>query len=119
MSVRIRIPLPTSGYSAQLVGIAGTRTSGETVAGAYDAAYSQHEFEVSVAGNYILQVDAAGGSSWSTDTDWSDANGNFISGDDLDNHLNGHGTGVAYKIATDDIEDEAVTPSKTSFMEDF
>jgi len=119
MSVRIRIALPGSGYSAQLVGIAGTRTSGETNSGTYDAHYKQHEFEVAVSGNYILQVDAAGGSSWSTDTDWSDANGNFCSGDDLDNHLNGHGTGTAWKIATADIEDGAVTPDKTSFAEDF
>jgi len=77
-----RIRLTSSASKARLVGIANTPTAGLTVDGTYTYTLLMHDFPVAVTGNYILQEDPLGGTSYVTRADWSDATGKFILGKD-------------------------------------
>jgi len=103
-----RIRLPQSTYSAQLRGVAGTRTEGQTIQGVYNATYDMHEFAVTVTGRYELWVDVNGGSNYSKDSGWGGLDGKILPGDDFETHVDGHGSGPNGKI----------TPSDTTFATD-
>lgn len=62
--------LPTSTYSAKLVGMASTNTEGQTVYGTYDSDQQSHKFPVVYTGWYYMYVDPTGGSTYSLDSDW-------------------------------------------------
>ena len=66
-----------------------------------------------------MYYDPLGGVAWVEDTDWHDTDGKHLMGSELAGHLSGHGSGASYLIATDDIEDGAVTNAKTSEFDDF
>lgn len=77
-----RIRMTSSASKARLVGVAGTPTEADTVAGTYTYTLMMHDFPVEHTGNYVLQEDPLGGTSYATRTDWSDATGKFILGRD-------------------------------------
>jgi len=74
--------MPSSSYSVKLEGKTGTRAAGVTVVGAYGATKNAHKFELTTSGNYELYYDAAGGSSWTKDSDWGGTNGKLLVGSD-------------------------------------
>lgn len=66
-----KIPLP-SGYSSRIVGVAGSAADGETINGVVGAD-GLHWFSVDVGGQYLLYVDAAGGTNWTLAANWSNS----------------------------------------------
>ena len=119
---KVRIVLPNSSYAAYLSGITGalSRTrSVERIDGKYEFKYRAHVFDIAISGQYKLYLDKDRNGTFSVSGDWSDNDGNFLPGDDMTKHLEGHGTGADFKIATDDIYDGNVSPVKTNSFEDF
>jgi len=117
---KIRIRLPNSSYAAYLKGVTGTRTRNETrIDGEYQFRWRAHVFDIPTSGNYTLHLDRDRNGTFANSGDWSDLDGNFLPGDDMTLHLEGHGSGTDFTIATADIYDENVSPVKTSFVEDF
>lgn len=80
----VRVRMPDSTYSAILVGVAGTRTAGDTISGVWSTYYRMHEFSgVAATGRYKLYVDAAGGTSYTLVSTWGGTYGKVIAGYDL------------------------------------
>lgn len=77
-----RVRMTSSAAKARLVGVANTPTAGDTVAGTYTYTLMMHDFPVEHTGNYLLQEDPLGGTTYATRTDWSDATGKFVLGRD-------------------------------------
>lgn len=75
-----RIRMSGSGYSAQLRGIADTRTEGITINGSYVAGFGAHEFDVETSGRYELYYDSNGGTTYVKDESWGGPHGKFITG---------------------------------------
>lgn len=119
MSNPIRIRLVNSSYSGKLIGVTGTSTDGEEITGTYKSWCRAHEFDIDITGLYKLWVDPLGGTDWEEYSNWGGTNGKQLLGDEVDDHIEGHGSGANNKIATADIEDGAVTPAKTSFADDY
>ena len=115
----IRIRMPNSSYKAYVYGVTGTRTRGQIVYGTYNHRWRAHEFDIKISGNYTLHGDRDRNDTYANDGDWSDISGNFLPGDDFTQHLEGHGTGAGFNIATDDILDGNVSQAKTSSFEAF
>lgn len=82
-SVNYLIRLPDSGYTAQLRGVSGTVTDGETVNGVYDSNWDAFVFNMEKSGLYELWVDPAGGSTYSKDSIVSGSYGKVILGYDF------------------------------------
>lgn len=101
---RIRIP---SGYDAQLVGVPGTPTEGQTIQGNYNQTYDMHEFPITITGRYKLFMKQAGEQTYEEQTTWGGDSGKLVMGDDFDVHFNGHGKG----------EDGKIKPEETTFAE--
>lgn len=76
----VRIRFPASTYSAQLRGVTGTTTAGLTIQGTYSSNLGAHVFKITITGPYKLYFDAAGGSSYSLDSQWSDTYGTTLTG---------------------------------------
>lgn len=86
---RVEIKLPTTGYAARLIGVAGTRTEADTVAGVYNRVRNKHIFDgIETSGLYKCYVDASGGTTWTEYTDWGGTTGVWLSYSDY-----GSGTG--------------------------
>ncbi len=81
-STPVKVRLPLSTYSAQLIGITGTSTAGITLSATYKASWDAHFFDVLISGPYDLWVDPAGGSNYSKDSNWSGSTGKVILGGD-------------------------------------
>ena len=106
-TVKYRIRMPNSGYSAQLRGIASTRTAGITINGTYDANFSAHTFTVTVSGRYDLYYDASGGSTYTKDTGWSGNFGKYIAtGDFMD------AVDTDFDNKVDVVDDAAITATQ-------
>lgn len=125
-----RIRMTSSASKARLVGVAGTPTEADTVAGTYTYSLLMHDFPVEHTGNYLLQEDPLGGTSYVTRSDWSDSTGKFILGRDAavgiygernrkyfpslkstiynntDNQVSGHVKGYAANIEYVDFQDK-------------
>lgn len=116
----VRERLENSSCRAYLKGATGTRTRNETrIDGEYNFKYRAHQFKIKVSGQYVMYVDRDRNGIFYINTSWSDANGNFLPGDDFTKHMEGHGSGSGSTIATEDILNKNVSPAKTSFAEDF
>ena len=93
----------SSGASAQLRGVAGEDTEGDTLQGTWNSDYSIFEFDVTTSGWYTKWYDLLGGTNYERDTTWSDANGKWITGGNMGNAFNGYSNQRAYS-QFDDIQ---------------
>ena len=106
-TVPYRIRMVDSTYTAQLRGVAGTRTAGLTITGTWDGTnFHSHEFDVTVDGRYNLYYDPAGGSNYIKDSQWSGDYGKFIATGSFIEAVDSDGDD---KIETQGIENQAVT----------
>ena len=78
-----RLRMPDSTYSAQLRGVAGTRTEGKTVQGTWSTYFKMHSFPVVLTGKYKLYVDPTGGSSYTIVSSWGGTYGKAVPGQDM------------------------------------
>nr|BDD44940.1 hypothetical protein 2 [Desulfobacterales bacterium] len=81
-AAEVSFRIGNSQISAQLRGITGTRTAGQTITSTFNQYTRLHVFDVTVSGEYYLYIDPAGGSTYARVTNWP-GEGSYIVGDDI------------------------------------
>lgn len=72
-------------YTAKMVGVSGTRTSGTTVTEAYSSYYDLHQGLIVKSGFYDHWYDPNGGTTWNLDAYWdAGKSGKFLEGADME-----------------------------------
>ena len=74
-----KIPLPST-YSAEVRGVTGSTSEGETVSGAYNATDKLFHFNIDLTGRYKLYFSPTGGTPTTLDVLWSGTYGRFLLG---------------------------------------
>lgn len=113
---RIMLPIIIEAGLAgvRAVGIAATRTAGESIDGVLDSDSGAYYVDIEISGLYKLEYND--GEGWN---DYTNFGNKILLGGDFDNHILGHGHNLSGKIISADIENGAVTPTKTSFADDY
>lgn len=104
------IRMPDSTYSAQLRGVTGTTSAGQTLTGTWVTGKKAHRFTVTKTGPYKLYADPAGGSSYVLDSAWSGTNGKAVAGDDLSTWM--LKLNSSYQVKSNGIGDTSIATAK-------
>ena len=107
-----KIPLPST-YSAELRGVSGSTSEGETVSGSYNTTDKLFHFNIDLTGRYKLYFSPTGGTPTTLDVLWSGTYGRFLLGaNDIELSIKLGRNSAAGQILTAGIATGSVTSAK-------